>query len=190
MGRSTYLVRSPDRLCRWSGIWPEWLWILKKQAAAFNNAAKGCPFLLLTDLDQHACPPDLITDWLDRPKHAHFLLRVAVREIESWLLGDLTGLNAYFGLRRSFTLPNPEALPDPKEELLKLAMMCPSRHIREALVWRDDEKGRLRQGPDYNGTLARFVVQRWDIGAAKLACRSLGRLFVALQQLEAHFQRR
>ena len=46
------------------------------------------------------------------------------------------------------------------------------------------------QGPDYNDTLARFVVQRWDIGAAKLACRSLGRLFVALQQLEAHFQRR
>lgn len=37
---------------------------LKKQAAAFNNAAKRCPFLLLTDLDQHACPPDLLpTGW-------------------------------------------------------------------------------------------------------------------------------
>lgn len=33
---------------------------LKKRAKAFNNAAKGCRFLLLTDLDYYACPPELI----------------------------------------------------------------------------------------------------------------------------------
>lgn len=160
---------------------------LKKQAAAFNNAAKGCPFLLLTDLDRHACPPELVTNWLDRPKHAHFLLHVAVREVESWLLGDVSGLRAYLGLRKSITIPNPEALTNPKEELLKLAMICRSRQTREALVWLDAEKGRLRQGPDYNGTLARFVEKSWNIEVAKLTCRSLERLFDALRWLEADF---
>ena len=74
---------------------------LKRQAPAFNNAAKGCPFLLLADLDLSPCPPQLIKDWLGRPKHPHFLLRVAVREVESWLLGDPVGLKTFLGLRKA-----------------------------------------------------------------------------------------
>ena len=42
---------------------------LKKQAPAFNNAAKGCPFLLLADLDRSPCPPQLIEDWLALQRH-------------------------------------------------------------------------------------------------------------------------
>lgn len=160
---------------------------LKKQAVAFNNAAKGCPFLLLTDLDQHECPPELITDWLDPPKHAHFLLRVAVREVESWLLGDLAGLGAFLGIRKLPTIPNPEAVSDPKQQLLKLAMRCPSRQTRDALVWRDHSSGRHYQGPDYNGTLARYVASHWDLRAARRSCRSLERFWGALGRLEADF---
>jgi hypothetical protein len=63
---------------------------LKRQVRAFNNAAKRCPFLLLTDLDQTDCPPQLIADWLDVPRQLDFLLRVAVREVESWLFEGST----------------------------------------------------------------------------------------------------
>ena len=158
---------------------------LKKQAAAFNNAAKRCPFLLLTDLDQCPCPPQLIEEWLARPKHPHFLLRVAVREVESWLLGDPAGLSAFLGLRKPFDCPDPERLAEPKQELLKFALSSPRRVMREALVWQDTASGRLCQGPDYNATLAKFVSSQWDIDAARKACRSLGRLFLALERLEA-----
>lgn len=158
---------------------------LKKQAPAFNNAAKGCPFLLLTDLDRHSCPPELIQEWLDRPKHPHFLLRVAVREVESWLLGDPAGLSAFLGLRKAFSFQAPEQLADPKQELLKLALSSPRRAIREELAWKDESSGRLSQGPDYNATLARFVSKQWDIEVASKNCRSLGRLFIALGRIEA-----
>lgn len=160
---------------------------LKKQAHAFNNAAKGCPFLLLTDLDQHACPPELIGAWLTRPQHDHFLLRVAVREIEGWLLGDASGLGAFLGLRKSLAIPDPEALTDPKQELLRAALRCPRRLTRDALVWRDEESGRLLQGPDYNGTLARFVSGSWDINVARRKCRSLDKLLAALARLEKSY---
>lgn len=160
---------------------------LKRQAPAFNNAAKRCPFLLLTDLDKCPCPPQLIEDWLGRPKHPHFLLRVAVREVESWLLGDPTGLKTFLGLRMPVVLPNPEQLADPKQELLKLALNSPRRAMRDALVWKDESSGRLFQGPDYNATLARFVAKEWDIAGARNACRSLDRLFLALERIEAEF---
>ena len=158
---------------------------LKKQAGAFNNAAKGCPFLLLTDLDQYACPPELIAEWLPVPKHGRFLLRVAVREVESWLLGDDAGLAKFLRLRSPLSVPAPESLEDPKQTLLGAAMRCPTRLMRDALVWRDDRSGRLIPGPDYTGTLVRFVNGRWDVAAARCKCRSLEGLFAALARLEA-----
>ena len=158
---------------------------LKKQAPAFNNAARGCPFLLVTDLDRCPCPHQLIEEWLAGPKHPHFLLRVAVHEVESWLLADPAGLSAFLGLRQPFALRDPEQLADPKQELLKLALSSPRRATREALAWKDAPSGRLCQGPDYNGTLARFVSEQWDIERAGQACRSLGRLFLALGRIEA-----
>lgn len=160
---------------------------LKKQARAFNNAAKACPFLLLTDLDRSPCPSQLIGEWVGPSHHPHFLLRVAVRELESWLLGDPAGLSSFLGLRTPFDLGNPESLADPKQELLKLANRSPRRAIREALTWKDAASGRLSQGPDYNAPLARFVTTAWNIGAARKQCRSLDRLFLALERIEAEF---
>ncbi len=158
---------------------------LKQKARAFNNAAKRCPFLLLTDLDKSPCPPQLIEDWLGCPKHPQFLLRVAVREVESWLLGDPVGLRTFLGLRKPIELLDPENLPDPKQELLRLASRSPRRTTREAMVWKDERSGRLFQGPDYSATLAKFVWGEWGISTARRRCRSLERLFLALGRIEA-----
>ena len=163
---------------------------LKRQARAFNNAAKASPFLVLADLDRYKCPPELVKDWLGCPQHKHFLLRVAVREVESWLLADMAGLCEYLGLKTPSALSSFEGLVDPKLELLKLALHCPSRMKRDSLVWCDPADGRLRQGPDYNGTLAPFVRDRWNLRTAQIHCRSLERLFLALARIERDFQER
>ena len=155
---------------------------LKKQAQAFNHAAKHCPFLLLADLDQSPCPPQLIADWLKRPRHPHLLLRVAVREVESWLLGDCASISAFLSLKKKFVCGAPEQRADPKDTLLKLAMSSPRRSMRDAIVWQDDSNGKLYQGPDYNAALAQYVGECWDIQKARIVCRSLGRFFVALER--------
>jgi hypothetical protein len=160
---------------------------LKKQAPAFNNAARGGPFLILTDLDRSICPSQLIAEWLPQPQHRHLLLRVAVREVESWLLADDEGLIRHLGLRRRFACANPEELADPKATLLELAGGSARRALRDALVARDPEGGRLRQGPDYNGALARFVSGPWNLGLAASRCRSLARLQAALGRLEDNY---
>lgn len=141
-------------------------------------------------MDQHNCPPELVKTWLSgRPKHEFFLFRVAVREVESWLLGDIARLTTFLHVKSAPAIAAPEALADPKQELLRLAVRSRVRQVRDSMVWRDEDSGRLFQGPDYNGTLAHFVTTLWDIPTSRQVCPSLQRLFAALLQLEAKWAR-
>lgn len=162
---------------------------LKKQCEAFNNMAKACPVLMLTDLDNRPCAPALVGEWLKRPRHPDFLLRVAVREVEAWLLASNVSLAKFLGLKRDKMTGNPESLSDPKAEFLKMALGSPRRDIRDALVQRD-RQGALRQGPAYNSTLADFVTQHWDVPTAAQKCPSLQRLLDSLENLELDWKAR
>ena len=157
---------------------------LRKRASGFNQAARHRPFLLLTDLDKGVCAPDLIREWLaGKQRHPRFLLRVAVPEVESWLLADGDGLRRFLGLRRAKDIAQPEQLADAKAELLLWAEKAATRDIREALVWRDKD-GQRHPGPDYNGTLVRFVQNHWNVQAAARRCGSLAGLIRAVAELE------
>ena len=61
---------------------------LRKTISGWNGAARGIPFVLLTDLDDCECPQKLLETWLGTTRHPNLLFRVAVREVESWLLAD------------------------------------------------------------------------------------------------------
>lgn len=162
---------------------------LKKRASGFNQAAQHHPFLLLTDLDKGVCAPDLIREWLaGKQRHPRFLLRVAVPEVEGWLLADGDGLRRFLGLRGGKDVSQPERLSDAKGELLLWAEKAATRDVREALVWRDRE-GQRHPGPDYNGTLVRFVQNDWNVQAAARRCGSLAGLIRAIAQLERDCRR-
>lgn len=156
---------------------------LKKQARAFNNVARIAPVLLLTDLDHHDCAPEMLRDWLDVPRHQNFLIRVAVREVEAWLLASDDELAAFLGLRCACSFPHPENLPDPKRILLSFAARSSRREFREGLVHVSSD-GVLRQGPAYNSLLAGFVATFWDVDRSAKKCPSLHRLLASLARLE------
>lgn len=158
---------------------------LKKKSAAYNKAANFIPFLLLTDLDKCECPPTMMREWLQgRTRTPNFLFRVAIPEIESWLLSDNMGLRDFLELRRTFNINDPEKLVDAKMRLLELAEDSKNRYIREAIVCRD-KNGQRRKGPDYNGTLGGFVLENWNAAIAENRCQSLHRLIHALDQLKS-----
>lgn len=156
---------------------------LKKQCRAFNNLAQSCPVLLLTDLDQSSCPTELIKDWISFQMHPRFLMRVAVREIEAWLLAHESALRKFLKVRGSAGFRNPELLPDPKASLLSLAASSPTRRLREALT-RTNSDGNLRQGPAYNTTLAEFLNTLPCMTRTMKRCASFERMLRALDRLE------
>lgn len=62
---------------------------LKSRIPNFCEMAAFRTVVVISDLDQIQCPSKLLADWLGpRSKPDNLLLRVAVREIESWLLAD------------------------------------------------------------------------------------------------------
>src|SRR5271163_4824291 len=65
---------------------------LRRTITGWNRAAHGTPFVLLTDLDSSPCPSALIQEWLRVPLHPNLIFRVAVREVEAWLLADARNL--------------------------------------------------------------------------------------------------
>lgn len=70
---------------------------LKKILPGLNHAAKGVPYLVLTDLDDAECPLALISNWLSQPKHPNLIFRVAIKEVEAWVLArSICRIPGYF----------------------------------------------------------------------------------------------
>ena len=115
---------------------------IRGRIAGFNQAAWQEPWLVLVDLDNYDCAPLLLGDWLPSPA-SHMLLRVAVREVESWLLADRQAMAGFLAVSTALMPRAPEALADPKLELVNLAKRSRRRAIRQDIVPRP---GSERQG--------------------------------------------
>jgi hypothetical protein len=144
---------------------------LRQTINGFNNAAKGVPFLVGTDLDRYDCPPALIDDWLRRPKHHNLLICVAVREAEAWVLADRGSFAAFLGISVENVPKDVEALADPKATLIQLARRSRKRQLRDDICPRPRSTSRI--GPNYNARLGTFVSESWNPTAARLNSQSL-----------------
>lgn len=153
---------------------------LRSRMSNWRQLAQHQPVVLLTDLDRVACPGSLLDDWfgtLGRPDN--FVCRVAVREIESWLLADHDAIRLLIG--KKGRLPaEPDELLDPKQHLLTLAKQA-SRAVRHDLL---KEAGAVAgQGIGYNAHLSAFVKQSWCPERASQRSPSLRKARIRLQEL-------
>jgi hypothetical protein len=156
---------------------------LQSTASKWNAAAAaGTPILLLTDLDQHECPPELIAEWMNQACHANFLFRVAVREVESWLLADREGFAQFLGISTVLVPAEPDQVDDPKQTLINLARRSRRSVPRQSIVPRPGSTA--TQGPDYNGCLGDFVRDHWNSNSAKDRSPSLNRAWQRVMSFE------
>lgn len=146
---------------------------LRSTIGGWNNAAKGTPFLVLTDLDQWSCGPSLQADWLSVPKHPNLIFRVAVREIEAWLLGDPESISNFLKVSPSLVPMNPECLDDPKRVLVSLARRSHVAKLRRMIAPKLTTTA--KQGPEYNEALGLYVATNWRPRVAARHCPSLER---------------
>lgn len=152
---------------------------LRKKLGAFCKI-RHRPILLLTDLDQQDCAPNLKQKWFggnDAPNTLVF--RVAVREVEAWLIADRDGLAAFLRVTLTSINRDPEGIGDPKRYLIDLARNAP-REIREDLTPR---RGSIApQGFGYNNRICQFISDRWSVQRAANASDSLRRARTRLRQ--------
>ena len=158
---------------------------IRKKLPGFNEAARDLPYLVLVDHKETrlSCAPEVVSRWLPR-RHPLTLLRVVVRELESWLLADREGLAEFLNVPTGRVPSRPEELDDPKRTLVNLARRSRSRTIREALV---PPSGSTRQeGALYASEMIRFIHKSWNIQAARRNAPSMDRCLERLKELPRH----
>jgi hypothetical protein len=154
---------------------------LESKIHSFNEAARHSPWFVIVDLDQDFdCAPALRSAWLPNP--APFLcFRIAVRTVEAWLLADAEAIAAFLGIARNKVPANPEALPDPKAEMVSLARKSRRRDISEDMV--PSPKSGRKVGPAYSSRLIEFASTQWRVEVAMVQAASLRRAIDCLRKL-------
>lgn len=151
---------------------------LKANIARFKTACYVLPHLVLTDLDKYPCPPALLEDWDATTLPPQLLLRIAVREVEAWLLADSEGIATFLSVAKNKIPNDPEAEADPKRTLINLARKSRKRRIAIELVPEAGSSARI--GPLYNERLAEFVEKTWNVERARTVAPSLDRALLRL----------
>ena len=124
---------------------------LLQKLSAYNQAARFSPWIILIDLDDDDdCAPPFMKPHLPCPA-PYMCCRVAVREIESWLLADRERLAKFLSVGASHIPLDPEKLDSPKSTMVEIARHSRRRGIREDMVPRP-ESGR-KVGPAYASQL-------------------------------------
>jgi hypothetical protein len=156
---------------------------LRSRMGSWYQMAHYQVMLVLTDLDRANCLVEFRDQWLAGAPPANLLFRVAVREVESWVLADHVAMRTLIGARG--VLPDaPDELADPKRALLKLAKSA-SKHIREDLLKTID--GNLAQGLGYNARLTALVNSEWSPQRAAERSPSLARARLRLNEVVRAF---
>ena len=154
---------------------------LREKIEGYNNAARYSPWLVLVDLDQDAdCAPPLRNAWLPEPA-PYMCFRVAVREVEAWLMADAVSLARYLGVDRGKIPAHPEAVSHPKLEMVNLARASRKPAIRHDMVPRPDSRRSV--GPAYSSRLVEYVQRYWRPRVAAQRADSLRRAIECLRRL-------
>lgn len=157
---------------------------LRRALPGYNAAAMHAPWIVVVDLDdEYACASLLVKDWLPA-RSPQMRLRVAVRQIEAWLLADADHFSKFFGVRRGQVPASPDELSDPKNTVVALVSGSKKTAIKADMVPRPGSGRRV--GPAYAARLIEFVSRsenRWRVDAAALASPSLRRCVERVDEL-------
>jgi hypothetical protein len=154
---------------------------IRTKINGFNQACVLVPFIVLTDLDNHPCPVELRDNWFSKTPHPNMIFRIAIKEVEAWLLADIDGFASFTGVSRANFPLNPELENDPKRSLISIAKRSRKREIKEDIVPINEN---AQIGPNYNGRLMEFVFYHWSIERAMQRSESLRRAYRRLELFE------
>lgn len=155
---------------------------LESRARDLNRTARSVPVLIVADLDRPIpCPANLIDQWLSSPPAPRLLFRIAVMEIESWILADRDSFANFLAVPAHRIPPNTDEIAQPKEFIVSLARKSRRKDIRDDLVPTTGATSAV--GPAFNPRVGTFVSDSWNVKRAARASpslrRSIGRLATA-----------
>lgn len=151
------------------------------RARSYNEAARSGLLLVgLADLEQVPCAGALLTQHLPEGVERGFILRLAVRMLESWLFADLERMAAFLHAPRTKLPKEPDKELHPKRQLVTLARRYSPAALRRELVPEEGHSGIV--GPGYRPCIEAFIANDWRPQSARKRSPSLDRALTALER--------
>lgn len=147
----------------------------------YDAAAQIAPWLVLVDLNGDApCAALFVAEHLSAPSD-HMLFRVAVRQVEAWLLADKRHFARFLRVSQARLSNDPDSLSNSKRVVVEVARHSSDRRVRQEMV---PQPGSGRQvGPGYVARMIEFVELHWRVDEAELRSESLRRCLDRLRSL-------
>lgn len=139
---------------------------LKQRAEGIAvRGAHGHRVLIVADaMDLDAlCPSEAARSLVSAPPSGT-LVRVAVREMEAWLLASRAELARFLRISLARIPTHSDQVVDPKERLINLARQSSSSKLREMMVPRIGTSAQV--GVGYVDAVSNFLNGYWDSDAA------------------------
>lgn len=153
--------------------------VLQSSVKRYRDVAKHFPVLCIADVDR-GCAARISEDLRGAHPPAGFLLRLAVREAESWVLADIDNFASFLGVSPTHIPSRPDDEHDPKLTVLRLAKRAKVRGLRREMVSESDSN---KPGSGYNLHLSSFVEGHWSPSRAAANSPSLARTVNRLMEL-------
>lgn len=156
---------------------------LKSLINQFNRLSLDNPVILLTDLDNNSCPPELISKLFQGiVKEPDFVFNIACDEAESWLMADKENFCNYFGIPiqaipgivniGSALRPYHELGFPVKSSFYLVNNIIPLSNQDKTIKMMAPAKGSYK-GPEYNSAITPFITNHWNIENASVNSDSL-----------------
>ncbi len=161
---------------------------LQKNIHRYRNAAAkaGQAYIILFDLEHdYPCAPALLTKWeLAGVMPDNFIVNIAVRSTEAWLMADREGIAQFLSVSPDKIPLKPDEIDHPKQKLMSLGQMSRLSKTRRAFASVTGKSA----GSGYNSYMRDYIQNRWRIDIAANASPSLSRALERLRHIERLFQ--
>ena len=154
---------------------------LDRKIAAYNQAAQYSPWFVLRDMDHDDDCAASLRNCLLPESVSQMCFRIAVRSVEAWLLADRSNIASFLSVSVDLVPRDPEAMENPKVDMVNLARRSKRRAIREDMIPRPGSGRHV--GPAYTARMIEFARQHWRPDVASGTSDSLRRAILCWEKL-------
>ena len=167
---------------------------VKSKMQEFNKLSEVYPVILLIDLDNNDCAPQLMKQ-LVKDKNNDFIFNIAVDEAEAWLMADREGFASYFRIKVNDMPSTYLTKQGGKKALIEMNFAYKSSmYLTHELIKKSNNSEYIQQltpkkgatkGPEYNSCVLPFIQNAWNIDAARQNSDSLNRMIMRIKNLKS-----